>query len=45
MERTRPDIEQWRSHQSRDEYWKHGSVCEDYHAIQVPVSIADKVLN
>ncbi len=27
----------WLSHQHRDDYWKHGSVCEDYTAIQVPV--------
>ncbi len=37
MERTPPYIEQWLSHQRRDEYWKHGSVCEDYPAIAVPV--------
>ena len=27
----------WLSHQQRDEYWKHGSVCEDYAAIQAAV--------
>jgi len=27
----------WLEHQRRDEYWKHGSVCEDYSSIQVPV--------
>ena len=27
----------WAGHQSRDAYWRHGSVCEDYAAIQVPV--------
>ncbi|THD84870.1 CocE/NonD family hydrolase [Aliigemmobacter aestuarii] len=27
----------WASHQARDAYWKHGSVCEDWQAIQVPV--------
>ena len=27
----------WANHQSRDAYWKHGSVCEDYSRIQVPV--------
>ena len=27
----------WLRHQRRDEYWKHGSVCEDYSAIKVPV--------
>ncbi|MEX2619004.1 MAG: CocE/NonD family hydrolase [Egibacteraceae bacterium] len=30
-------LETWLSHQHRDEYWQHGSVCEDYSAIQVPV--------
>ncbi len=27
----------WASHQARDAYWKHGSVCEDWQAIDVPV--------
>jgi predicted acyl esterase len=30
-------IEPWLSHQRRDEYWKQGSVCEDYRAIDCPV--------
>lgn len=30
-------LELWLSHQRRDSYWKHGSVCEDYGAIQCPV--------
>jgi putative CocE/NonD family hydrolase len=29
--------ENWFQHQRRDAYWKHGSVCEDYSAIQCPV--------
>jgi uncharacterized protein len=37
LERTPPYIEHWLSHQRRDAYWKHGSVCEDYGAIDVPV--------
>jgi uncharacterized protein len=37
MERTPPYVERWLSHQRRDAYWKHGSVCEDYTAIDVPV--------
>lgn len=28
---------EWTSHQRRDDYWKHGSVCEDWNAIQCPV--------
>ena len=27
----------WLGHQTRDAYWRHGSVCEDYAAIQCPV--------
>lgn len=27
----------WLQHQQRDEYWKHGSICEDFRAINVPV--------
>lgn len=30
-------IKNWLEHQTRDEYWKHGSVCEDYSRIEVPV--------
>ena len=29
--------ETWLSHQRRDAYWKHGSVCEDYAAIEAAV--------
>jgi putative CocE/NonD family hydrolase len=29
--------ELWLKHQRRDAYWKHGSVCEDYDAIDCPV--------
>ncbi|OUS37346.1 hypothetical protein A9Q94_05940 [Rhodobacterales bacterium 56_14_T64] len=28
---------EWTSHSNRDEYWKHGSVCEDYSAIKASV--------
>ncbi|CAM5776862.1 hydrolase [Labrys miyagiensis] len=27
----------WLSHQRRDAYWRHGSICEDFSAIQCPV--------
>jgi uncharacterized protein len=30
-------FDRWLQHQRRDHYWKHGSVCEDYAAIQCPV--------
>ena len=28
---------EWHTHQTRDDYWKHGSICEDYSAIKIPV--------
>jgi hypothetical protein len=30
-------IDDWLRHQRRDAFWKHGSVCEDFGAIQCPV--------
>ncbi len=30
-------LERWLAHQHRDAYWRHGSVCEDWSAIQCPV--------
>jgi uncharacterized protein len=30
-------IETWLAHQHRDDYWRQGSVCEDYSAITCPV--------
>ncbi|BHH83026.1 CocE/NonD family hydrolase [Desulforhopalus sp. 52FAK] len=30
-------LEKWLRHQRRDSYWKHGSICEDFNAIQCPV--------
>jgi len=32
-----PFPEHWLRHQRRDDYWKHGSVCEDYARITCPV--------
>jgi putative CocE/NonD family hydrolase len=32
-----PFSEIWMSHQERDDYWRHGSVCEDYSRIQAAV--------
>jgi predicted acyl esterase len=34
---VRCPIEEWLRHQQRDDYWKHGSVNEDYRAIECPV--------
>ena len=30
-------LERWLMHQRRDAYWRHGSVCEDFSAIECPV--------
>lgn len=30
-------LKTWLEHQTRDEFWKHGSVCEDFTQIKVPV--------
>ena len=37
LEQTPPFAQAWIAHQRRDAFWKHGSVCEDFDAIQVPV--------
>jgi hypothetical protein len=37
LETVTPWIEPWLTHQRRDEYWKQGSVCENYAAIECPV--------
>jgi len=37
MEKTPPFVEAWLAHQRRDAYWKHGSVNEDFSAINIPV--------
>jgi len=37
LENLTPWIGHWLGHQHRDEYWRHGSVCEDYAAIECPV--------
>lgn len=37
LENTPPFVEEWLRHQRRDSYWKHGSICEDYNDIKIPV--------
>jgi putative CocE/NonD family hydrolase len=37
IECTPSFIEPWLTHQRRDGYWRQGSVCEDYAAIEAPV--------
>lgn len=32
-------LETWLRHQHRDAYWQHGSICEDWSAIQCPVFV------
>jgi predicted acyl esterase len=34
---TEPMMKNWIQHQTRDEYWKHGSINEDYNQVQIPV--------
>ncbi len=36
LDETPPFIEDWLTHQTRDEFWRHGSISEDYSAIEVP---------
>ncbi|MFC8796605.1 CocE/NonD family hydrolase [Promicromonospora sp. NPDC057138] len=37
LERHRPMTPTWLSHQERDDYWRHGSVSEDYGAVEAAV--------
>ncbi len=37
LEQNRPFPALWLRHQRRDEYWRHGSICEDFAAIGCPV--------
>ena len=37
LEALEPLVPRWLGHQRRDAYWKHGSVCEDWAAIQCAV--------
>lgn len=37
LEAVDPFIHTWLDHQTRDDYWRHGSVCEDYGAIDAAV--------
>lgn len=33
-------VDNWLRHQRRDAYWRHGSICEDFSRVQVPVLAA-----
>ena len=37
LDAVEPPAARWMSHATRDSYWKHGSINEDYGAIQCPV--------
>jgi predicted acyl esterase len=37
LEEVEPFLHTWLDHQTRDRYWRHGSVCEDYDAIDAAV--------
>ncbi len=37
LEETPPFVEDWLSHQRRDAFWKHGSIAEDYNAMDCPL--------
>ncbi|MDX3225926.1 CocE/NonD family hydrolase [Streptomyces sp. ME19-01-6] len=37
LEALEPYLHTWLAHQERDGYWRHGSVCEDYGAIDAAV--------
>ena len=37
LERSGLWLDTWLRHQHRDDYWKHGSICENFDAVQVPV--------
>jgi uncharacterized protein len=39
LEETVPFAETWLAHQRRDDYWRAGSPCEDYAAIECPVYV------
>ena len=37
LDKVEPYVHEWLRHQRRDDYWKHGSTCEDPAAIECPV--------
>jgi putative CocE/NonD family hydrolase len=37
LEASTPIFMTWMEHQRRDEFWKHGSICEDYSSIEAAV--------
>jgi uncharacterized protein len=37
LDAATPALPTWLAHQRRDDYWRHGSICEDYGAIECAV--------
>ena len=37
LDALEPFLHTWLAHQTRDEYWRHGSVCEDFASVQAAV--------
>ena len=37
LEASQPWLLEWMRHPRGDAYWRHGSICEDYRSVQVPV--------
>lgn len=37
LEQQEPWLHQWLAHQPRDDFWKHGSICESYETVKCPV--------
>jgi len=40
LEKSGHWLTEWLEHQHRDEYWRHGSICEDFAAVKTPVLAA-----
>ena len=34
---TTPYVNEWMAHQTKDDYWKHGSISEDFSKVNIPV--------
>ncbi|RFB81001.1 CocE/NonD family hydrolase [Methylovirgula sp. 4M-Z18] len=32
-------MEEWLAHQRRDDFWRHGSICDDFSAVEVPALV------
>ncbi|KAF4138479.1 X-Pro dipeptidyl-peptidase C-terminal non-catalytic domain [Phytophthora infestans] len=37
LEKQFPWLHEWLAHQTRDEFWEHGSICETYDKVKCPV--------